>query len=544
MIDDKKFDEILNSSGISATPTEGGWYAQLQNETPQEPSMLEKTGNTIMSIPGAETVKNLGIGVLKGVGELGKEGEAMLNAPLKALGLSTPKPVYSEMNLEPEGAAQTIGKVGEKIAEYAIPEKWVASGFARLAPTTLKLLQTAKDFGISMIQTEGDVGASTGSTIVSGLLRGLPADIPVVKKFLVQKMADFSGYPSKMLETALQRGGGVKQGITKGEPVLADAVLKTVRGVQDYANKTVQESKVLVNKLGKETAKVDLRGPLGEAIDDYGDDFVSKLSSSFRDKYNIGFNKNGTLLFNRANKPSNIVSKAEQDTIQEVYNMAKSISDNINVGNIDAKMERMITYLTKTSAGTPTGPETKKIVSGIIKDVVDHVKKVGDLIPEYPEFKQYADYLEGSATTRGLINDMKEIFGDTSHPSASDLSKITTRVLQVFNQGKLALKEGVGDVVGLEGILKKIGSDTDLIGKSAGVIMKSGEEVSARALQLTKRELFNKVVEYIPRKTIQAYVKSGNLVDLSKNPIIKKIAETLRISAIQVVNNIAKVIND
>ena len=143
------------------------------------------------------------------------------------------------------------------------------------------------------------------------------------------------------------------------------------------------------------------------------------------------------------------------------------------------------------------------MISGI-KNLVDDA---------YPK---YATQLKENFDKRIFINEAKELLGETAHLSPKELSTLTTRAYQLYNAGKLAVREMV------EKAGKEIGED--ITGAAAGGLMKAGEQFSIRAPQLTKRTILTKMIEALPRKQLENYVKTGKITgDLLNNSIIKTI---------------------
>jgi len=131
----------------------------------------------------------------------------------------------------------------------------------------------------------------------------------------------------------------------------------------------------------------------------------------------------------------------------------------------------------------------------------------------------------------------KEFFENTARPSAKELQRITIKTLQLFNDGRLSVREAV------EKIGKEIGED--IVGGSAGTLMQAGEQFSVRAPQLTSRHIAMKVLEFVPREALKNYLKTGKIAgELSNNPAVKFLAQSAKISiktAIQELANVAMI---
>lgn len=409
-----------------------------------------------------------------------------------------------------------------------------------------KITGERKDFNTGQI-------AATGVT--SGLLEGgtraATAGIKLGYKALggtegmFNVMGKLSGYTPEIIGKAFERGTGVIKGVLEGEHGLNQVVINTIKGVQELASKTLAESQKMIAKLSVGTKSI-----FPEPIESkFVNEYVSAIKGIFKD-HNIkvtpikkmlefGVSKGRTLenligndLLEFAGKtPSRIISGSEKAAIQEAYDTAKNILKNKTVKGFDAALERLIALRSKTPAGTPTGGETKVIIGKIIDTVKDQIKN--NIVTKAPGRTAYADFIEfldNMLPKRVMIEDAKDIFGSTAHPSAQDVSKITTRMLQMYNAGRTAVREGAGSRVGIEQIGEKVGQD--ITGTAAGALMKAGEQFSVRAPQLTKRAMMTKVIEYLPRKAILDYVKTGQMTgELLNNNFIKVISATTGLSA-------------
>ena len=187
----------------------------------------------------------------------------------------------------------------------------------------------------------------------------------------------------------------------------------------------------------------------------------------------------------------------------------------MSLRHIDALYERLIVLKSKTPVGTPTGTETKKIIGSLIDDLTGFIERV------YPQ--SYTDYLKTNLTKRLMISEAQELLGTSSNLTAKEISFISTRLLQLFNTGKLATREA------LESVGKFI--KEDIVGTTSGVLMKEGEAISVRAPNLTRRGLVEKALEAIPRAALNNFVKTGKLTgELLNSKIVERTAKALGIS--------------
>src|SRR3990167_1501067 len=386
-----------------------------------------------------------------------------------------------------------------------------------------------EQFNEGQIAATGVTSAALEATGIAAL-KSLKYTAPVLK-YTQGKMVSFfkniSGLNKNVVERALQGTEGVKIGAVGGEPILVTMIKNSAKGLRELANRSVKESKEALNKLVKSKLAEDslfaqalkssaskYKSARTEIFNKAGD-FIKISTQKLRDAHNIGATKTGELLFTRGNQPSRIVSGSEQKAIQEAWTLLKSVRKNLSLRHIDALYERLIVLKSKTPVGTPTGTETKKIIGSLIDDLTGFIERV------YPQ--SYTDYLKTNLTKRLMISEAQELLGTSSNLTAKEISFISTRLLQLFNTGKLATREA------LESVGKFI--KEDIVGTTSGVLMKEGEAISVRAPNLTRRGLVEKALEAIPRAALNNFVKTGKLTgELLNNKIVTRTANALRIS--------------
>jgi hypothetical protein len=233
--------------------------------------------------------------------------------------------------------------------------------------------------------------------------------------------------------------------------------------------------------------------------------------------------------------PSNIVASGDQKAIQDAFSLLRGIQNDTSISNLYAVSERMLSLYKKTPTGTPTGPETKAIINQMMGEIPKFASSLGNISDAYPKF---ATFLQDNIPARKFINDARELFGSSANLSPKEATQITTRVLQLFNQGKSDIRNFA------ENVSAKTG--TDLVGTSAGTLIKSGgSPVTVRAPELSApgRAITTKILEAIPRSIVQSYVKTGNLTTLSQHPVISGIAKLLGLSAIDVAKEIGSMMS-
>jgi len=359
-------------------------------------------------------------------------------------------------------------------------------------------------------------GELVGHGIGKALAVPLKATANVVRPRLVKIMAATSGYADEVIERALERTSGAVEAVREGEPALNDIVKQSATKFSTFARESLLRAKQEIAEIAKTESlggpgKVASRNMLLQE----GRKFIQNIDNAFRTAHNIGVSKLGKLNFTRGSKPSAIISKADQNAVQEAYTWLRSIQKNTSIEHIDAVFERIVRLKTKTPAGTPSGPETKTIIGEILDEATKFVETT------YPKYSQV---LKQNLETRLMINEAKEIFGSTAHPTPKDVAAITKQLLRSFNSGDLPIRESV------EALSKKIG--TDPIGAAAGALVKAGDQISVRAPNLVDRNIIMKAVEFLPRVGLMNYIKTGQVTgSLLRNPVVLGLAKTLKVGA-------------
>lgn len=359
-----------------------------------------------------------------------------------------------------------------------------------------------------LLEAGGQVATRVAGAVTKPVIEA--TRVPIVN--FISKM---SGYAEDVVTQAMKRTPGVVSALQKGEAALGDIIKSAVTKFHEFSQSALDASKATMKHLDA-TLSLGGRGQTASrnVLLNEAKDFVSNVTTVLRNEHNIGVTSKGELLFERTSMPSRIVTGSEKSAIQESFNLLNNIKKDTSISNIDATLERMIVFQRKTPAGTPTGPESKKVIGEIISQLKDFAKKV------YP---QVADEIEKNFQQRILISQGKEILGESAHLSPKDLSLLTKRMLQMFNTGNLAVREST------QAIAKQTGQD--IPGAAAGMLMKQGEQVSIRAQNLTRRGVIEKAFEFIPRAMLKNYVQTGRISgELLNSPTLKGLAKSAGIT--------------
>lgn len=476
-----------------------------------------------VSIPGTN---DLGLGAVKSLtNTLQNVGNLVLkpvNAGLNALGVSTPTTGFSKEQLAPTNTMQKIGGAIEQGAEFLIPETKALQvpGFANILGhfATNATVRAAQGGGVKDSLIAGGIGSALSS---------FKPIAEVFKPTFVKGLSMISGFNENVLNSALSRTPGAVGTVAKGEVELNNIVQKTASNLSDYASKTLQNSKDTVSELTKLSGGMKGYPGTRAAIIREGRQFVSNITKNLRSEMNIGVKTDGSLLFSRPTMASNIVSRSDQSAIQDAFNLVKGIDKDTSIKNIDSVLERMISLKSKTPVGSPTGGETRKIIGGMMDEVVKFTKSLSSFSPAY---EKYAQFIEKNLQERVFINDAKELFGASKNLSPKEVTQITTRLLQMFNSGRTAIR-GFADTVG-----SKVG--TDLVGGAAGTLMNAGDQISIRAQNLTARGVAARVFEAVPRSLLKNYVATGHL----SNPFIQSVLKTTGVASNVLIQELAKML--
>ncbi len=416
----------------------------------------------------------------------------------------------------------TIGSIGGGIAggalggpAGAIVGSGIGGGLGETAQQGIeKLTGTRESFSAGQVAATGATSAVLQGVAGKALQIGSRA-VKAVQPSILKTLSWASGYADDVVKKAMERTPGAVEAIKGGEKTLSNLVQRSAAKVSKFADDLLKSSQKVVDDLSK---KLSFGGPgrpgSRSNVLRQGKKFVENIVNVLRKEHNIGSSMDGKLVFNRPTQPSRIVTGGDQKAIQEGFDLVLGIKKNTSIKHIDSVLERLIVLKSKTPVGSPTGPQTKSIIGDMMSKIQDFVKTT------YPEYYQH---LTSNLPKRILANEMKELFGGSAHLSPLETSKISGRLLQLYNTGRLPLREGV------EQVGKEIGED--ITGTVAGTIMKLDDSVSFRALNLGQREMITKAIQSIPRKLIDDFVATGKLTGgLLSHPIVVNTAKTLGIT--------------
>lgn len=373
--------------------------------------------------------------------------------------------------------------------------------------------------------------ATTGITTAAteGIFKGAGAIVkPLLSKTsqaarepMIKFVSKLSGYADDVVKRALERTPGAVGALKQGEKELNNIVINANTKIQELASAAIKEAKMKIKEFSKLTGGgVGAPGTRREILKE-GSNFVGNTIKNLREQYNIGVNKLGGLDFNRPAKPSNIVSSSDQSAVKAAFDTLGKLKNNTTIENIDAIFERLITLKTKTPGGTPTGGETKKIISGMI----DELQKFVDSSASWGKgYSDYSQFLKGNLQKRVMIEEAKDLFGTSRHLSPTEISQITKKLLRIYNTGEMPVREAV------EQVSKETGED--IVGGVAGTLIKTGKEPSIEVTMPTTRNIMTKLTEGLPRTAVKNYIETGKITgELLNSKPVRVLSSGLNISA-------------
>lgn len=465
--------------GETYTKVQGGWQKQSSIATPEKRSFAGEI------LP---TVGMLGGGIIGGIAGAAVGGVGAIPG---AIG----------------GAA--IGGVGGEAIQQKIE----------------KSFNQREKYDPAQIAASGVTGAATELTGI-GLVKGVGMVAKASREPMIKFVSKLSGYEDAVVAKALERSSGAVAGVQRGESALKDIVSKANNKIHDLAETSIKEAKIKIAKFDQLSGGGAGNPGIRQSILQEGSNFVGNITNKLRSDFNIGVKKGNILDFDRPNFPSNIVSGTDRGALQSAFDTVGKIKNNTSIKQIDAVLERLITLKTKTPGGTPTGGETKKIISEMIDQVQGFVVSAEKFGKGY---KEYVAFLKENLPKRVMIEEAKDIFGTSRYLSPIEQSQVEKRLFRLYNTGELPVREAV----------EKIGTEVgeEIVETTAGAIIKTGKQPSVEATMPTPRNMVTKLIEVLPRAAVNTYIKTGKITgELSNSPYIKTAAKLLGLTEREVIN--------
>lgn len=362
-----------------------------------------------------------------------------------------------------------------------------------------KTTGTRQEYSGAQIASQGVISGlfEGGGLLIS---KGGSMALNAARPTFVKGISKLSGFSDDVVNRVMTRTKGVVQGAKEGDKELAELVTRSAQGLDKFAKQTLAESRKKIAEFSKQAVSGAMPGTKQTLLQE-SKNFMKSITDILRSQQNrIGVKGDGTLLFDRLKESSNIVSRADREAIQSAYNEVRSVLKTPEIRHIDAVLERLITLGKKTPSGGATGPETKRIIGQMGDELVTFVKSVP---PKFGRgYAEYVKHLEETLPVRVMIGDAKEIFGKTANPSPVEITRITKRLLGLFENGAYATREAV------EGIGKKVGED--IMGTTAGTIVKGGVP-SGLTPGVSRTGLIEQAFRWAPKAIVNNYARTGKI---------------------------------
>jgi len=518
------YDEGMKANEVLKSP-----FLQFQKSVP----LGKQIGGVISGIEGlGEAGGQFTSGAIKGAGttlntvsEMGQE----IGKKVGIIGKEEPIAKIPEKVVTPTTGMEKAGFATEQVAEFFAPsgiEKNIALKLDDLSKAGKlnqwfnlggKALTSAATTGaVSGLQTGSPEGAQKGAWI-GGLLTGVGGalgkgvDAITKSKGLVSLLSKATNYSETAVQDALKRTEGAVEGVKKGQSALNNMVVKANEKIFTMADKAKTTSRAFVDKLEKGLSSMyKEHSRMGQkATFDYlreeGTNFLKNVQNTLNKNFNIGttLDKKGSIIldFDRTKYPSNIISSAEKSAVQEAWDTMVRMYQHPTVKQIDSVFERLISLQTKTPVGAVTGAETKKIVGGMIDEVMGFAKSLGKVDERYA---QYAKFAEDNVTERVFWEKAKEFFGDNAHieSDAVSLDKIARKLTNLYQDMSLATREELGKIGG------KI--EEDIAGTAAGTSIKEGATGFGK-MPTSGRDILTQLIQFIPREAVKNFIATGKV---------------------------------
>ncbi len=528
----KNYGQSAHDEGVKAQQMLSNPLLQFGNIIPSG-TQVKDTAEKIMG-----GISEIGVGGTKGVLSTAqgisdvayKAGQSVTGSGPKESPLQIP-----ESMTKANTPLESLGKGIEQTAEFMAPESIETKAIAGLDELskagklndffngTAKFLTRAATTGtVTAAQTGSAEKGSEGGLIASVIMSGLGTAgkaLSAANKWegLATFMGKATSYPKQAIEEAFKRSTGAVSAIKEGQPVLNDVIAKTNAKIFQMAGAAKRSATTMVNKMEsgmkamyKESTRYGEKNTF-DYLREQGGANIRKVAKSLDKTFNIGINENGKLDFDRAVNPSNIVSSAERNGIQDAFDTLQNAYATPTIKNIDATYNKLVSLLTKTPAGSATGPETKSVVNGLIDETMRFTKELGKVDERYG---QYADFVDKNITERVFWEKAKDFFGNEPHlkGASAEADKVANKLVGLYTDMKSGTKAEV------EGLQKKAG--TDLTGPAAATAIK--EDVTKfGSMPASARGWINKALDYIPRKVVQNFIKTGTITGLESNPVLE-----------------------
>lgn len=422
--------EILD--GLTAR----GYTIQGLNENQPQNTQSEKTGG----------LQGVGVGIakgalstLKGAGQLGEKiGQGILGGVEKLTGLPvTPESTYSEEalqasadkgglgkllteeNLKAKGTAETIGKFGEQVAEFAIPATKV-SKLTKGASMVGKIIPRAiTSGGVATVQ-EGEIGKGTG--IAVGAEIALPVAGKLVNNLIFKPL-------SRIVK-------GLGAGTSGGSVQDIGNILKDPNTAKKISDAFKQKGNVEIFKNEVDTIMKGVTKIRKEASSAYakGLDSLSSVDikpNIIKDEVKSVIESNKGTLSNKGFNLSNVEFAGDKSLIKKATELVNKINTQKDLSGrgIRQIMEFIDSKVKLKTATTDTSISFNKFVddisNGLKNSISKSTNKLGEINAMYSKDKQLADAVQ-------------DIFGDVKFKNLEEINKMAKKISGLASEGGIS----------------------------------------------------------------------------------------------------------
>ena len=391
------------------------------------------------------TVKNLGVGALKGAGstlvgleQLGGKlgGEALYGGINKVLPGSGREvgDLLSKEQITPQGTAQKVGFTAEKIAEFAIPGTKVSKATQAMSAIPKYGARALTSGGVAAAQS-GKIGKE--SAIAAGVELALPG---------VGKVASVAAKPVGAFMGRLFKGVG--SGLSGASTPQIEAILKNPKAAQQVvkqikssggANVLRKNSKEIVEGVSK--IRQEARGAFKKGLEELAETDIQP--SVFRENIGGVLNKYGSV----KTGGQRVLQNVEFDDPKNIKR-ASDLINRLHNAKLDGKsLRKLADDIAESKFKIATSDERlaynafiKDLSEGLTQSVKKSTTKLDEINKAFSQDMQLAE-------------EIQQIFGKVKFKNAKEILTVSQRLESLFNKKGLAPEA-------IDNFLKRIGIES------------------------------------------------------------------------------------
>lgn len=440
---------------------------------------------------GANTLQNIGNVVLKPV-----------DTGLNAIGLKTPQRGFTQEQLQPTNTAQKIGKFGEQVAEFAIPESKigkVAEG-ANLVQKAINIGSKALSSGAVATAQEGEVGTGTGIAAGTELLS------PVLGK-VISPVTNIFGRLFKGLGSELSGASTDTLNAIIKDPQTSKNVAKQI---VDSGQETVLENNAKqivegVSKIRKEASQA-----FGESLqtlkstDIQPKTFRNSIQNIF-DKYDISSKGNERFFGNvEFEAPSNI-----QKASNLIDELSKTPLDGYSLRKLLNKIDNSQFKIATSDERLAFNAFINDLSKGVKTAINDSTDKLKDINSKYSQDIQLSEAIQ-------------KIFGKVKFKNESEINAVARKLEGLFSQKGLDPKT-------VDDFLTRVGISPSGFRASEATRQITNKSMGANQVGTSISEMIRGVTSAIVTpKTIRDVAIYTGLSEQALKPILERLSPVAR----------------